>query len=81
MSELQDSDRFTLAAGDRVRLVSLPPYVKTAEPLPMLRPPSVLAIGDLGTVLGCRPGNCWAIRFANGAYLLTAQYLERVQTP
>jgi hypothetical protein len=74
----ESSGSIELAAGDRVRLVALPPYVKTAEPLPMLRPPSVLAIGAEGTVLGRRPGNSWAVRFENGAYLLAPQYLQRV---
>jgi hypothetical protein len=74
----ESSGAIELAAGDRVKLIALPPYVKTAEPLPMLRPPSVLAIGAEGTVLGVRPGNNWAVRFENGAYLLAAQYLERV---
>lgn len=75
------SESIEWAAGDRVRLVALPPYVKTAEPMPMLRPPSVLAVGVEGTVLGPRPGNTWAIRFEAGAYLLAAQYLERVDRP
>ncbi|UBF28175.1 DUF3148 domain-containing protein [Kovacikia minuta CCNUW1] len=66
--------------GDRVRLVSLPPFVKTADPMPMLRPPTVLELGEEGIVMDRRPGNYWSIRFANGTYLLDSQYLE-VVTP
>ena len=65
-----------LTIGDRVRLIALPPYVKTAEPLPMLRPASVLGLGEEGVVLGRKPGGFWSVRFASGAYLLDDQYLE-----
>ncbi|MDP5017632.1 MAG: DUF3148 domain-containing protein, partial [Dolichospermum sp.] len=36
--------------GSKVRVVALPPYVKTAEPMPMLRPADVIHIGEEGIV-------------------------------
>lgn len=66
------------SVGDQVRVVQLPPYVKTAEPMPMLRPPGVIAIGEEGTILDRRPGDYWAIRFQRGAFLLENQYFEKV---
>lgn len=70
------SEEFSV--GDRVRVVALPAYVKTAETMPMLRPPSVIEIGEEGTILGRRPGDYWSVRLTRGAYLLESQYLERV---
>lgn len=70
------SDEF--AVGDRVRVVALPAYVKTAEPMPMLRPPNVIRLGEEGVILGRQPGNTWSVRLEKGAYLLDSQYLERV---
>jgi hypothetical protein len=64
------------AVGDRVRITRLPPYVKTADPMPMLRPSTMLTLGDEGIILGRKPGNYWSIRCANGAFLLDEQYLE-----
>ncbi|NEO29747.1 MAG: DUF3148 domain-containing protein [Symploca sp. SIO3C6] len=64
--------------GDRVRVIKLPPYVKTAEPMPMLRPPEVIHIGEEGVILDRRPGGYWGVRFAKGAFLLDSQYLEAV---
>jgi hypothetical protein len=64
------------AVGDRVRIASLPPYIKTADPMPMLRPPQVVSVGEEGTVLARRPGGYWAIRFTNGSFLLDSEYLE-----
>jgi hypothetical protein len=62
--------------GDRVRVVALPPYVKTAEPMPMLRPPNVIQLGEEGIVLDRRPGGFWGVRFTKGAFLMDGQYIE-----
>jgi len=64
--------------GDRVRVIALPPYVKTAEPMPMLRPPHVIRVGEEGVVLDRRPGGYWGVRLTKGAFLLESQYLEPV---
>jgi hypothetical protein len=65
-----------ITVGSKVRVIALPAYIKTAEPMPMLRPPDVLEIGEEGTVLERRPGNYWAVRFRRGAFLMESQYLE-----
>lgn len=64
--------------GDKVRVVALPAYVKTAEPMPMLRPPDVIRIGEEGVILDRRPGGYWGVRFAKGAFLIESQYIEAV---
>jgi Protein of unknown function (DUF3148) len=66
------------AVGDKVRVVALPPYVKTAEPMPMLRPPDVIRLGEEGIVLDRRPGGYWGVRFSKGAFLMESQYIEVV---
>lgn len=66
--------------GDRVRVVIVPPYVKTAEPKPMLRPPNVLQLGEEGTVIERRPGG-WGVRFPKGAFLMDEQCLQKVPDP
>ena len=66
--------------GDRVKVISLPAYVKTAEPMPMLRSPDVLAIGEAGTIMDRRPGGYYGIRFIQGAYLLESQYFELIES-
>ena len=69
-------DEKEFAVGDRVRVIALPSYVKTAEPMPMLRPPNVIQVGEEGTVLDRRPGGYWGVRFTRGAFLMDSQYLE-----
>ncbi|MCC3405626.1 MAG: DUF3148 domain-containing protein [Microcoleus sp. PH2017_10_PVI_O_A] len=66
--------------GQKVRVVAMPPFVKTAEPMPVLRPANVIAIGAQGVVIDRRPGNYWGIRFEKGAFLLDSQYIESVDS-
>lgn len=63
------------SVGDRVRLIALPPYLKTAEPMPMLRPADILCEGDHGIVLDRRPGGYWGVRFDRGAFLIDSRFL------
>jgi hypothetical protein len=66
----------TFCVGDKVKLIESPPYIKTAEPMPMLRPPNVVKVGEEGTILDRRPGDYWAVRFNKGAFLLESRYLQ-----
>lgn len=66
--------------GDRVRVISLPPFVKTADPMPMLRPSTVITLGEEGIVVDRKPGGYWSVRFASGTYLMESEYLEINQT-
>lgn len=68
----------TIKVGDEVRLIALPSYIKTAEPMPMLREPDLLTIGDRGIIIDRRPGGYWGVKFTNGAFLLDSQYLELI---
>lgn len=70
----------TFSIGAIVRLIALPAYVKTAEPKPMLRPPQVVQLGEEGIVMDRRPGDYWGVKFANGVFLMEAQYLEVVES-
>ncbi len=45
-----------ISVGGKVRLIAIPPYLKTADPMPMLRPPELLNIDDIGTVIDRRRG-------------------------
>ncbi|MCL1463638.1 regulatory protein SipA [Argonema galeatum] len=64
--------------GEKVRVVAMPPYIKTAEPMPMLRPPNLIHLGEEGVVIDRRPGGYWGVRFARGAFLMDSQYIEAV---
>ncbi|MBW4654359.1 MAG: DUF3148 domain-containing protein [Kaiparowitsia implicata GSE-PSE-MK54-09C] len=78
MSKDVTPDEKEFAVGDRVRVIALPAYIKTAEPMPMLRPPGVITLGEEGTVLDRRPGGYWGVRFNRGAFLIESQYIEPI---
>lgn len=63
----------------KVRVIAIPPYVKTAEPMPILRPSSVIKLGEVGIVIDRRPGGYWGVLFSKGAFLMDSQYLEAVE--
>ena len=62
--------------GDQVRLLQSPPYLKTADPMPMLRPPDLVDSGELGQVVALRALDQVAVRFRRGTFLLEARLLE-----
>ena len=73
-TELAESFRFVV--GDRVCLLQSVPYLKTADPMPMLRPPDLVATGEVGAVSEIRPLDQLAVRFRRGTFLLTVRDLR-----
>lgn len=67
-----------LAIGQSVTLQIQPPYLKTADPMPMLRPADLIALGEQGTITDRRPGDYWVVKFARGSFLLEEKYLQSV---
>ena len=72
------SQKFNI--GTNVQIIALPTYLKTADPMPMLRSPSVLELGSIGLIIDRKPGNYWVVKFNQGAFLLEDCYLD-VATP
>lgn len=64
--------------GDRVRIIARPPYLKSAETMPMLRPPDLVELGEEGVVRSRKPGGYLGVRFTRGTFLIDAQYIEIV---
>ncbi len=73
-----DEELKSFKVGDRVKIISLPAYIKTAEPMPMLRSPDILTVGEEGIITDRRPGGYYGIRFTQGAFLLESQYLTLI---
>lgn len=68
----------SFSIGDRVLLAVQPPYFKTADPMPMLRPPDFVMMGTEGVITGQRPKGYWVVHFNQGDVLLESQWLEPV---
>ena len=75
-----NSDFMTdIKVGDRVEVTALPPYLKTADPMPMLRSANLITIGEQGTIIKANPSGYWSIRFTQGSYLLESKYFKIIQ--
>lgn len=62
--------------GDAVRLRQPLRYLKTADPMPMLRPPDLVDPGEVGRVVEIRALELRAIRFRRGTFLINLTDLE-----
>lgn len=62
--------------GERVCLRGRPRYLKSADPMPMLRPPDLIDAGEWGEVVELRPLGQRAVRFRRGTFLLGCDQLE-----
>ena len=62
--------------GCQVRLSTRPAYLKTADPMPMLRPPDLVDTGEVGVVVALRPLDQRAVRFRRGTFIVDAAVLE-----
>ncbi len=58
--------------GTVVRLLQRPSYLKTADPMPMLRPPDLIGVDEVGQVVEQRALGQLAVRFRRGTFLLAA---------
>ena len=70
----------TVSVGDRCRLITRQTYLKTADPMPMLRPPDLVEPGEVGEVIAVRPLETVAVRFRRGAFLIPLDQLELLET-
>lgn len=58
------------AIGEQVRLNVPLPYLKTADPMPMLRPPDLVSPDELGEIVELRAKGIAAVRFRQGTFLI-----------
>jgi hypothetical protein len=66
----------TASIGDRLRLKRQLPYLKTADPMPMLRPSDLVSLDEVGEVVALHPLDTVAVRFRRGTYLISLDQLE-----
>ena len=64
--------------NQKVKLIAPLPYLKTSENMPMLRPPELVAIDEIGEVLSIRSPNIVEVKFRRGKFLIDIDKLEKV---
>ena len=64
--------------NQKVKLKAPLPYLKTSENMPMLRPPDLVAIDEVGEVLSLKSPETVEVKFRRGKFLIDIDKLERV---
>jgi hypothetical protein len=65
-----------IEVGTSVMLQAPLPYLKTADPMPMLRPADLVDADEIGTVVGLRAADLLAVRFRRGTFLIAKAQLR-----
>ena len=66
--------------NQKVKLKAPLPYLKTSENMPMLRPPDLVAIDEVGEVLSLKSLETVEVKFRRGKFLIDIDKLEKVDT-
>ena len=64
---------------DKVKLVMPLPYLKTSENMPMLRPPDLVAIDEIGEIISIKSPSTVEIKFRRGSFLIDISKIEKIQ--
>ena len=62
--------------GDKVSLQVPMPYLKTVDPISMLRPPDLVSLDEVGVIIGLRPKDLFEVKFRRGTFLIPAERLQ-----
>ena len=66
--------------GEKVSLQVPMPYLKTIDPISMLRPPDLVSLDEVGTIIGIRPKDLLEVKFRRGNFLIPADRLKVIET-
>jgi len=64
--------------NQKVKLIAPLTYLKTSENMPMLRPPDLVAIDEIGEVLSLKSPETVEVQFRRGKFLIDIDKLEKV---
>ena len=68
--------RFSI--GEKVSLQVPMPYLKTVDPVSMLRPPDLVSLDEVGVIIGIRPKDLLEVKFRRGNFLIPAERLKLI---
>ena len=65
--------------NDKVKLKNPLSYLKTSENMPMLRPPDLVAIDEVGEIISIRSPHTVEIKFRRGSFLIDIDKIEKTK--
>ena len=63
--------------NDKVKLIAPVSYLKTADNMPMLRPPDLVAIDEVGEILSIKSPDTVEVKFRRGSFLIDVDKIEK----
>tara|TARA_B100001029_G_C14922491_1_gene372795 strand:+ start:455 stop:664 length:210 start_codon:yes stop_codon:yes gene_type:complete len=63
---------------DKVKLIVPLPYLKTSDNMPMLRPPDLVAIDEVGEILSIKSPETVEVKFRRGSFLIDIDKIEKI---
>ena len=63
---------------DKVRLIVPLSYLKTSDNMPMLRPPDLVAIDEIGEIISIKNPSTVEIKFRRGCFLIDTDKIEKI---
>ena len=63
---------------DKVRLIAPVSYLKTSDNMPMLRPPDLVAIDEIGEILSIKSPDTVEVKFRRGSFLIDIDKIEKI---
>ena len=63
---------------DKVKLIMPLSYLKTSDNMPMLRPPELVAIDEVGEIISIRSPETVEIKFRRGSFLIDINKIKKV---
>ena len=65
--------------NQKVKLKAPLPDLKTSENMPLLRPPDLVAIDEVGEILSIKSPETVEVKFRRGKFLIDIDKLEKVE--
>ena len=63
---------------DKVKLIVPLSYLKTSDNMPMLRPPDLVAIDEVGEIISIKSPSTVEIKFRRGSFLIDTDKIEKI---
>ena len=63
---------------DKVKLIAPVSYLKTSDNMPMLRPPDLVAIDEIGEVTAIKSPDTVEVKFRRGSFLIDTDKIDKL---
>ena len=63
---------------DKVKLIMPLSYLKTSDNMPMLRPPDLVDIDEIGEIVSIKTPSTVEIKFRRGSFLIDTDKIEKI---